>query len=176
MRRDGVEQRIDRIGIGGLKSGVGLKPEPGSVLGVDVVVDASRLHLLAVITRMRNALPIRATVSIRRSAGVAARAAPIAVEWTAQNRERSPRGIAVKRKKLLVERHELGRWLISRSGYRVHAAARQLLQHIVLQCRRGHCRGADDRERNPNPFGVEEEKELFADDRASQTHASMLIT
>ena len=94
------------------------------LFGVDVVVDASRLHLLAIVARMRNALAVRATVSVGR---IAARGGPIAVERAAENRQRRPRGIAVQRKELLVERHELGRRLISRSGYGVHAAARQLL-------------------------------------------------
>jgi hypothetical protein len=124
------------------------------------------LHLLAIVARMRNALPVRATVSIRR---IAARGGPIAVEWTTENRERSSRRVAVKRKELLVERHELGRWLISRSGYGVHAAARQLLQDVILKRRRGHGRGGDDRQRNPHPFGIEEEEQLVVDDRASET-------
>src|ERR1035438_9279984 len=120
---------------------------------------------------MRNALPVRATVSIGK---VAACGGPIAVERTAENRERCPRRIAIKRKELLVERHKLGRWLIGRSGYGVHPTARQLLQHILLKWRRRPCRAADDRERNPNPFGVEKEKQLFLDDRASETPAEVI--
>ena len=46
LRRNGIEQRIDRIGVSGCQSVIGLEPEPGRVLFVDVVIDASRLHLL----------------------------------------------------------------------------------------------------------------------------------
>ena len=68
LRRNGVEQRIDRVGVGGLQAGVGLKAKPGGVVRVDVVVDAGRLHLLVVVAGMRNALPIGAAVSVRRIA------------------------------------------------------------------------------------------------------------
>ncbi len=61
-------------------------------VGVDVVIDARRLHLLAIVARMRNALAIRASVSIGRIAG---RGGSIAVERAAENRERSSRGVAV---------------------------------------------------------------------------------
>ena len=171
LRRDGVEQRIDRIGIGGLKASVELKPEPGHVLRIDVVVDARRLHLLAIVTRMRNALAVRATVSGGR---IAARSAPIAVEWTAENRQRSARGVAVQRKELLVKRHELRRRLIGRAGYGVHSTARKLLQDVVLKCRRRHGRGTDDRQRDPDPFGIEEEEQLVVENRAAQTAAEVI--
>ena len=105
---------------------------------------------------------------------IAARGGPIAVERAAENRERGSRRVAVKRKELLVERHELGRWLISRSGYGVHAAARQLLQDIVLKCRRRHGRGTDDRQRDPNPFGIEEEKQLVVEDRAAEASSEVI--
>ena len=141
------------------------------MLRVDVVVDASRLHLLAIVARMRDALPVRAAVAIGR---IAAGSAPIAVERTAENRERRARGIAVKRKELLVERHKLGRRLVSRSGDGVHPAARQLLQNIILECRRGHGGGGDDRQRNPHPFGIEEEKQLVVDDRPAQASPEVI--
>ena len=64
LRGDGVEDRIDRIGVGGLKSGVGLKPEPGDVFRIDVVIDAGGLHLFAIVAGMGNALAVRATISI----------------------------------------------------------------------------------------------------------------
>src|ERR1700691_821206 len=110
---------------------------------VDVVIDATRLHLLVVITRMRNALPVGAPVARGWSA---TRSAPIAIEWTAENRQWSPGGFAVKRKELFIERDELGRWLIPGSGYGVHTSARQLLQDIILKCRGGHGGGCDDGE------------------------------
>ena len=106
--------------------------------------------------------------------GLPPAAVPSLLNGQPRTAQRSPRGIAVQRKELLVERHELRRRLISRSGYGVHAAARQLLQDIVLKCRRRHGRGSDDRQRNPNPFGIEEEEQLVVEDRASQTSAEVI--
>src|ERR1035438_7408077 len=105
---------------------------------------------------------------------IAAGGAPAAIEWTAENRERGSRRAAVKRKELLVERHELGRGPIDRSGDGVHAAERQLSQYIVLKRRRGHGGGGHDRERNPHPFGIEEEEQLVVDDGASQTASEVI--
>ncbi len=68
LRRDRIEQRVDRIRVGGLHAGVGLKAKPGRVFLVDVVVDADGLHLLVIVAGMRNALAVGATVSIRRIA------------------------------------------------------------------------------------------------------------
>ena len=65
LRRDGIEQRIDGICVGGLHARVRLKTKPSRVFLVDVVVDADRLYLFVVIAGMRNALPVRATISIR---------------------------------------------------------------------------------------------------------------
>jgi hypothetical protein len=48
---------------------------------------------------------------------------PVTIERAAENRERGSGRVAVKGKELLVERHKLGCWLISRSGYRIHTAA-----------------------------------------------------
>ncbi len=110
LRRDGVKDRIDGIGVGSLEPGVGLKAEPRHVVGVDVVVDAGRLHLLAIVARMRNALAVRASVSIR---WIAARRGPIAIERAPEYRERRAGGIAIQRKKLPVERHQLRRGLIA---------------------------------------------------------------
>src|ERR1035441_7584071 len=122
---------MHRVRVGGLKASVGLNPEPGHVFRIDVVVDAGRLHLLTIITRMRDALAVRATVS---SGRIAARSGPIAVEWTAENRQRSARRVAVKRKELPIERHQLRRRLIGRPGYGVRSTVRKLLQDIVLKC------------------------------------------
>src|ERR1700721_1640147 len=93
LRGNGVEDWINRIGISRLKAGVGLKAEPGHVLGVGVVVDARGLHLLAIVAGVGNALPVRASVAIRR---MAARNGAIAIERAAENRERSAGGIAVE--------------------------------------------------------------------------------
>ena len=64
LRRKCVEERIDGIGEGGLKSVVGLKAIPGGVLLVDVVIDANGLDLLVIVARMRDALAICAAVSV----------------------------------------------------------------------------------------------------------------
>src|ERR1035438_7816652 len=105
---------------------------------------------------------------------IAAAAAPAAFGGTAEAREGGSRRAAVKRKELLVERHELGRGPIDRSGDGVHAAERQLSQYIVLKRRRGHGGGGHDRERNPHPFGIEEEEQLVVDDGASQTASEVI--
>src|SRR5579862_85919 len=80
LRRDRIEERIDRVGISGLYSIVELKTEPRCISLVDVVVDAGRLDLLMVITQMRDALPVRATVSIVGDRG----SAPADIERAAQ--------------------------------------------------------------------------------------------
>ncbi len=49
LRRNSVEQRIDRIGIGSLEPGVGLKAEPGGVFLIDVVIDSNRLDLFVIV-------------------------------------------------------------------------------------------------------------------------------
>src|SRR5258708_26639651 len=120
---------------------------------------------------MRNALAVRATVSGGR---IAARRHPIAVEWAAENRQRSARGVAVQRKELLIKRHKLRRRLIGRAGYGVRSTARKLLQDVGLKCRRRHGRGADDRQRDPNPFRIEEEEQLVVENRAAQTAAEVI--
>ena len=68
LRRDGVEQRIDGVGVGSLQSGVGLKAEPRRVIGADVVVDTGGLHLFVIVAGMRNSFTIGATVAVRRAA------------------------------------------------------------------------------------------------------------
>src|SRR5277367_352371 len=84
LRRKSVEQRVDRVGVGRLEPSVRLKAKPSGVFFVNVVIDSSRLHLLVIIARMRDALAIRATVSIVRNRR---RSAP-RNEWAAENRER----------------------------------------------------------------------------------------
>ena len=64
LRGKSIEEWIDRIGVGGLQTGVGLKAEPGGVVLVDVVVDARRLHLLVIIAGVRNALAIGAAIAV----------------------------------------------------------------------------------------------------------------
>ena len=64
LRRNRVEQGIDRIGVGGLQAGVGLKTKPGRIVGTDVVVDARRLHLLMVVAGMRDALTVGAAIPV----------------------------------------------------------------------------------------------------------------
>ena len=63
--RHSVKQRVDGVCKRCLQARVGLKTKPSSVVHADVVVDASRLHLLMVIAGVRNTLPIRASVSVR---------------------------------------------------------------------------------------------------------------
>src|SRR5271170_1436533 len=103
LRRKSVEQWVDRVGVGRLEPSVRLKPEPRGVFLIEVVVNASRLDLLVIIARMRDALAIRATVSIVRNRR---RSAP-RNEWAAENRERRSVRIPVEREHLLIERHRL---------------------------------------------------------------------
>ena len=108
LRRKSVEQRIDGIGVGGLESVVRLKAEPGGVFLIDVVIDPNRLDLFVIVARMRDALAIGATVSIIRNGGRTS----TNIERTAKYGERRSARIAVERKHLLIERHQLRRGLI----------------------------------------------------------------
>src|SRR5580700_3099628 len=105
-----VEQWVDGIGVGSLEPGVRLKAKPSGVFSVNVVIDASCLDLLMIIARMRDALAIRATVSIIRNGGRTS----TDIERAAENLERRSVRITVERKHLLIERHRLRRWLIDR--------------------------------------------------------------
>ena len=92
MWGDRVEQRIDRIGVGSLHAGIGLKAIPSGVSLIDVVVDSNRLHLFMIIARMRDALAIRATISIIRNYGrTSAR-----IERATEHSERRSARIAVE--------------------------------------------------------------------------------
>ena len=56
LRGKGVENGIDGIGPGSLQSGIGLKTKPCGVVGTDVVVDTGGLHLLVIVTGVRQRL------------------------------------------------------------------------------------------------------------------------
>jgi hypothetical protein len=62
LRRDGVEQWIDRVGPCCLQTRISLKAEPSRVLSVDVVIGAGGLDLLMVVTGVGHPLAIRASV------------------------------------------------------------------------------------------------------------------
>src|ERR1700730_3040367 len=94
LRRDGVEQGIDRISVGSLYAGIGLKSNPGRVFLIDVVIDSSRLDLFVIVTRMRNAQTVRAT--IRHVA-----------QWTPEYRHGRAGGISIKREHPYIERYRL---------------------------------------------------------------------
>ena len=64
LRRDGVKQRINRIGVSGLKPGIGLYANPQDVVRSSVVIYSRRLHLLVVGTRLRHRTPHRTTVPV----------------------------------------------------------------------------------------------------------------
>ena len=93
LRRDRIKQRVDWICVGGLYAGVRLKTKPSRVFLVDVVVDADRLHLFVVIAGVRDALPVRATVSIR---WFARGRSAVGVKRTSEYRERRAIGVSVK--------------------------------------------------------------------------------
>src|SRR5580698_9553884 len=69
LGRKSVEQWVDRIGVGSLQPCVRLKAKPCGVFLIDVEIDSNRLDLFMIIARMRDALAIRATVSIVRNCG-----------------------------------------------------------------------------------------------------------
>ena len=120
---------------------------------------------------MGNALAVRAAIAV---GWIPARGASIALEGTAQNRQGSAAGIAVEGKKLLIERHQLRRWPIHRSGHGIHAAARQLPENVSLKRRRRHGGGIHDWQRDANPFGIDEEEQLVVHDGASQTASEVV--
>src|SRR5579863_8953331 len=120
---------------------------------------------------MRNALPVRASVSIRR---IATRGDPIGIKRAPQYRERSSGCIAVQSEELLVEQRQLRSRLIRGPSDGVCASQRQLLEHVILKCGCRHGGGGYDGECNPDPFGVEEEKQLVVDDRAAETAPEMI--
>ena len=106
LRRKSVEQGVDGIGVSGLQSVVGLKTKPRGIFLIDVVVDAGGLYLFMVVAGVRNALPVRATISI----GWTARCrAAVCIEGTAEHGERRAAGVSVERKHLLIERNQLRR-------------------------------------------------------------------
>src|SRR3984957_5698306 len=163
LGRKSVEQRVDRIGVGGLEPGIRLKAKPRGVFLIDVVIDASRLYLFVVIARMRDALAIRATVPINRNCG----RTPANIERTAEHREGRSVRIAIECKHLLIERHRLRRRLINRSRDGIGSTQWELLQNVILECRSWNGRGCHNRKRNPNPLAVEKKEQLLANDRAS---------
>jgi hypothetical protein len=69
LGRSGVKQGIDRVGVCRLLAGIGLKAKPGRIPLVYVVVDPRGLHLLAIVARMRIALPVGASIAVGRIAG-----------------------------------------------------------------------------------------------------------
>jgi hypothetical protein len=103
LRRNGVKQRIDRVRIGGLQTGIGLETVPGRVSIVDVLVNPSRLYLFVIVAGMGDALAIGAAITIGRRPRCWA---TVAIEWTAKNRKRHSTCIAVKAKHFLVKRHQ----------------------------------------------------------------------
>src|ERR1039458_4991493 len=153
LRRKRIEHWVDGVGPRSLQPGVRLKTKPGSVVWADVVIDSGRLHLLVVVAGVRNALPVRATVT-----GAAKR--------EAKYRRGCAAGISIELEHLLIEQTIL---------IRVGPAAgcltpRKLLQDVLLECRSGDDRRRYDGQCDPHPFAVEKEKQLVA--RKRPTHAA----
>ena len=156
LRRNSVKQRIDRIRVRGLHASVGLQTKPRRVLLVDVVIEASRLHLLVVVARLRNTLLIRAAVPVRRST-LRHRAARI--ERTAEHRHGRPARVAIQRKHFLIKRHQRRLRRIARSRRAAGGfPQRKLLQHIVLKCGGRNRDRRHDRQRDAHPLAIEKEK------------------
>ena len=64
LRRIGIEDRIDRIGVGRLKPGVLLKAVPDAVLRIDGVIDLHHDEVFAVAVVERGLSLVRAAVAI----------------------------------------------------------------------------------------------------------------
>ena len=113
LRGDSVEQWIDRENPRRrLQPGVRLEAKPDEIVAIYVVIDPPGLHLLTIVARMRNTLPVGAAVAIRRSA---AGCAPVAIEGASQHRERRARCVPIQTKQLLIKGDELGRGLMKRN-------------------------------------------------------------
>src|SRR5271166_2202516 len=134
LGRDGIEQRTDRVGVGRLQPRIGLKAKPCSVFLVDVVVDACGLYLFMVIAGMGNALPVRTAISVVRGRGWTS----ADVERTTEHSKRRSTRAPVEREHLFIERYRLRSSGIDRSGDRIRAAKRKLVQDILLKCQSGH--------------------------------------
>jgi hypothetical protein len=102
LGRKSVEQWVDWIGVGSLQPCVRLKAKPCGVFLIDVEIDSNRLDLFMIITRMRDALAIRATVSIVRNCG----STSTNIEGTTQRREAFA-SISTEREYLLKKRDYL---------------------------------------------------------------------
>src|SRR5580704_11067282 len=113
---------------------------------------------------MRDALTIGAAVAIvwyygRGAAGI---------KRAAENGERRAVGVPVERKHFLIERHRLRRRLIERASDGIGSTQRKPLQDVILKCGSGNRGGRDDRQSDPNPFAVKEQKQFVVNDRAAQ--------
>ena len=106
--------------------------------------------------------------------GTPCRPAPVAVERAAQNGQRCSGRVSIQAEHLLIERHQLRRWLVGGAGDGVRAAQRQLLQDVFLKGRCRNGRGGHDRQSDAHPFAVEKEEQLVAQDRPSQAAAEMV--
>src|ERR1017187_8171395 len=85
LRGDGVEQRIDGVGVGGLQTRIRLETIPGGVCRIDVVVQARCDHLLVIAARLRDATAQGAAIAVGRRPG---RRSPVRVEGAAQHGQR----------------------------------------------------------------------------------------
>src|ERR1700694_5286430 len=92
LRRKSVEKGVDAICIGGLHSGIRLKPKPGGIFLTDVLVDSNCLYLFVISAGMRNTLAIRAAVAIIRNC----RRNSTHIERTAKHGEWCTLGISVE--------------------------------------------------------------------------------
>src|ERR1700686_934972 len=112
---------------------------------------------------MRDALTIRATI-------------PTHTERTAEDRLRRSVGTSVKEKHLFVKIYRLrGRWVqIFAEFAGAWFAVLELVQHILLKCQSRNGSGRDDRQRDANPFTIEEEEQFIVNNRTAQTAPKMI--
>jgi hypothetical protein len=79
---------------------------------------------LMVIARVRNTLPVRATISVRRTARCRT---AVCIEGTAKHGERRPAHVSVEGKHPLIERNQLRCRRIAGTGYGIRSTQRKLL-------------------------------------------------
>src|SRR6202142_3743027 len=103
LRRKRIEHRIDGIRVRGFQPGVRLKTKPCRIFLVDVVVETDGLDLLVVVARMRDALPVGATI-------------PGGAKWAAKYCCGCAVGISVEVEHLLIEQTVLVRIAGSAAG------------------------------------------------------------
>src|SRR5208283_5856262 len=124
-----------------------------------------------VVAGMRNALSVGAAIPIRRTSRCSA---STHIEGATKHSQGYSVRILIEGEHLLVEGHELRRGGVFRSGHGIGPTEGQLLQHIFLECGAGDLHRCDNRQCDPYPFTIEEEKQLVMDDGSAQAASEVI--